>query len=411
MVDSITIIFLLLMFISLYILVFFMILTFKNRRELFSYPEPKRDFSITVLIPAYNEEDNIEDTIRHVMDLNYTKNKLEVIVLNDGSTDNTNMKVEKLLKKYRNLKLLDKENSGKADSLNQGVGMAMGELIAVVDADSFPSKDSLLKLSGFFNDENMGAVTSFVTVRNSDESLFGKIQAIEYVIMGWMRKILDFVDSVYVTNGPLSLYRKKFIQRVGGFDLETVTEDIDITWNLMDKGYKTAMCMDADVTTVVPIKIKAWFRQRSRWGLGGLQAVWKYKKSFFRNGMFGAFVLPFVSLSIVISVFSILFSSYIIFNNLASNVVTAGYSISSNAPLVHFENINLNPSVLLFYLGILFFSSIFFYHYILTQSRFYERLTLKRFSQMAFYMIVYLSIYPIIWFHSIYRFLVKDVSW
>ena len=89
----------------------------------------------------------------------------------------------------------------------------------------------------------MGAVTSFVGVRNKENNFFAKIQSIEYLIMGWTRKLFDFIDSVWCTNGPLSLYRKSYILKVGGFDLNTVTEDIDITWNMLNHNYKTSMCL------------------------------------------------------------------------------------------------------------------------------------------------------------------------
>jgi len=409
--DGITLVYLILIFIALYMFSFFLILTFRNRHKLFEYPGPKKVFFVSVLIPAYNEGENIEKTIKHVLELDYPKNKFEVIVLNDGSTDNTKKIVEQLMKKYKKLKLVNKKNSGKADSLNYGVKIAKGELIAVVDADSFPSKTSLKKLTGYFNDEKMGAVTSFVTVRNKDKHFFAKLQSLEYFLLGWSRKLLDFVESVYVTNGPLSLYRKKYILNVGGFDKNTVTEDIDITWNMMYHDYKTAMCLDARVSTVVPDKFIQWFRQRTRWGLGGLQAISKYKKMFFRKGMFGAFVLPFVSLSIIISIITFLFSTYLILKSVLTRVLITSYSISADSPIFLLQDINLHPPVLLFYLIFLFSLSIFYYNFILHETKYEEKLTLKRFFSLIFYMIVYLSIYPIVWFASIYRFAVKDVRW
>ena len=201
--EFITLIYLIFMFVALYMFSFFILLTIRNRHRLYSYPIPNKDFFVSVIIPAYNEEGSIKDTVGHVMGLNYPKDKIEVIVLNDGSKDKTAEIVKGLLEKYENLKLINKKNSGKADSLNLGVREAKGELIAVVDSDSFPSPDSLKKLTGFFNDENMGAVTSFVSVRNKNDNFFAKIQSLEYLILGWSRKLLDFIDSVYVTNDML----------------------------------------------------------------------------------------------------------------------------------------------------------------------------------------------------------------
>ncbi len=409
--DFTTFTYLSLMFLSLYMFVFFVMLTILNKNKLFEYVTPKKDYFVTILVPAYNEEDSIRETIKHVMELDYPKDKLEVIAINDGSKDRTLLILEKLKKIYPSLKILDKPNSGKADSLNQGIKMANGELIAVVDSDSFPSKSSLKKLTGFFDDKFMGAVTSFVTVRNKDENFFAKIQSIEYMILGWARKLLDFVDSVYVTNGPLSLYRKKYVVEVKCFDTKTVTEDIDITWNLLAHGYKTAMCLDARVSTVVPSKFKVWFRQRTRWGLGGLQAIVKYKTMFFKKGMFGIFILPFVSLSIIVSILAFLFSVYLISKAVITRTKVVTNSLEVNASLIHFENINLSPSVLLFYLAILFFCSIIYYNYILYKAKYEEKLSIARFFNMLFYILIYLSIYPTVWFSSIWRFVVGDNRW
>lgn len=414
MPDTITTLYLILMFISLYMFAFFIMLTIKNRKALFSYPALHRTPLVSILIPAYNEEDSIEETIAHVMALDYDHNKLEVIVLNDGSKDKTSSIVKRLLKKYSNLKLIDKENSGKAKSLNIGVAQCKGELVAVVDSDSFPSKGSLRKLVGFFEDPLMGAVTSFVRVRNYEHNFLARIQGIEYLIMGWTRKLLDFVDSVYVTNGPLSLYRKEYIRKVGGFDHTTVTEDIDITWNMLSHGYRTSMCMDASVTTIAPHKFGSWFKQRTRWGLGGLQAIVKYRKLFFRKGMFGAFILPFVSISILLSLFTFIFSSYLLFKFFLTKFLAAGYSISSNVAIFTMSDVNLYPSVLLFYFFIIFTLSLTYSSYILFKTD-YEGIRrsfgVKRLFTILFYMFFYLTLYPAVWFTSIYRYLRRDNTW
>ncbi|MBU0894490.1 MAG: glycosyltransferase family 2 protein [Nanoarchaeota archaeon] len=411
MVEFVTSVYLGLMFISIYMMSFFIILTVKNRKRLFSYPKPNLGYNISVIVPAFNEEESIEETIRNVMACDYPMNNFQVIVVNDGSTDKTKEIVGRLLKKYSNLELLNKKNSGKADSLNQAIKIANGDLIAVTDADSFPSKESLKKLTGYFDDKKVAAVTSFVSVRNKEGNLYGKVQALEYMIMGWNRKLLDFIDSVYVTNGPLSLYRKDYVVKVGGFDKDSITEDIDITWNLLSKGYKTGMCLDARVSTVVPTTFKKWFRQRVRWGIGGIQALKKYKHKFLRRGLFGRFVMPFVFLSIFLSIGGFAFSSYILGKAFLTRILTTGYSIASNISLFHMQEINLIPSVMIFYFIILFFSSLIYYRYVLTKTKFYNRITFGRFLNLIFYMLVFLAFYPIIWYATFYRYLKKDFRW
>jgi len=408
--ETLTIIFLIFMFFAIYFFVFFFILFFKNRETLFSYPEPKTDFKVSVIMPAYNEEESIEDTVDHVMQLNYPKENLELIVVNDQSSDGTLKILRKLALKYKNLKVIDKKNSGKADSVNWGIRASKGELIAIVDCDSFPSRDSLKKLTGYFRDPQMSAVTSFVYARNKDESFFTKLQSVEYIIMAFTRKLLDYVDSVYVTNGPLSLYRKEYILKVGGFDPKTVTEDVDITWNLLKHGYKTSMCMDAGVSTIVPNDFKRWYHQRVRWGLGGLQALVKYKDIFLRKGMFGMFVLPYVSFSIIVSMYLFLLTSYLLIKSVLQQVMIYFYSTAANTYIFSMQDINLYPSVTLFYFVLLFVMSFGFSLYILKRTNYEER-TIPKLFNLVFYSVIYLTIYAVLWFPAFYRFFSGDMRW
>lgn len=409
--ETIIKIYLTLMFIALYMFFFFVILVFKNKKKLFFSPSLTNYPHVTILIPAYNEELSIGDTISYVSNLEYPKNKLEIIVINDGSKDKTKDVILKNISKYKNVKILDKNNTGKADSLNQGIKIAKGEFIAVVDSDSFPSKDSLKKIIGFFDDPQMAAVTSFVNIRNVEDNFLTRIQSIEYVLMGWARKVLDFVDSVYVTNGPLSVYRKDYILKVEGFDPKSITEDIDITWNMLSHDYKTAMCLDARVSTIAPSNFKDWFKQRTRWGMGGLQAIFKYKKLFFKRGMFGAFVLPFVSFSIILSLFGFFFSIYLLMKSSIITSFTIFYSVKINAPFINSYNLIFYPSVILFYTLILFISSVGYYNYILIKTGHLDKFSYKKFFNMCFYVLLYLMVYPIVWIASINRYILNDMEW
>ncbi|MEK6913553.1 MAG: glycosyltransferase family 2 protein, partial [Nanoarchaeota archaeon] len=139
------------MFISMYLLFFSLILYFNNKKHLFEYPLVTKKYSVSFVIPAYNEGQTIKDTINHIFAIDYPNIK-EVIVVNDCSTDNTKKVVEDLQKKYPNLILINNpKNLGNAGrTKNVGLRYAKGELIAFVDADSYPAKDSLQKMIGFF---------------------------------------------------------------------------------------------------------------------------------------------------------------------------------------------------------------------------------------------------------------------
>ena len=167
---------------------FFLIVYFRNKKTFFAFPEAKKIYSLTFLVPAYNEEDTIEDTIRHIFDIGYP-GLVEVIVINDNSNDNTEKIIHTLQKEYPKLKLLNNEiNLGKAGGLNRGLKYARGELVAVTDADSYPAQGSITKMAGFFNDPKVGAITCPVLARNR-EKFFSNIQGIEYKVISFGRKL------------------------------------------------------------------------------------------------------------------------------------------------------------------------------------------------------------------------------
>ncbi|MDD5191855.1 MAG: glycosyltransferase [Candidatus Nanoarchaeia archaeon] len=384
------------MFISLYMLSMFLIIYLKNKKEIFDYPKAKKKYAVSFVVPAYNEEKTIEDTIKNIFNVDY--DMLEVIVVNDGSTDNTKKIIEKLMKEYPKLKLINniKNLGNAARSQNVGLKHAKGEIIAVVDADSYPSKDSVSKMLGFFNDEKVGAVTCPVIARNTNRFI-EKLQAIEYKMISLTRKLLDYVDAIYVTPGPLALYRKKVLVEIGGFDENNMTQDIEATWHLTYNGWMRRMCLSASVSSTVPNKLKAWFRQRRRWNVGGLQCIQKYRKSLFdpKKGMLGFFIIPFFILSTFLGLLGLSIFSYLIIKRTISNFLYTKYSIVAGTPLLTLENFYITPSILnylgvaLFILGLIFLFIVF--------AVLKERVLRKEnILNIPFYMMVYIAFYPFI---------------
>ena len=284
------------MFISLYFLSLYVLLYLRNRKNLFDTPELQKHFSVSVLIPTYNEQDSIKPTVMSVLKSDYD-NITEILILDNNSTDNTTKIAKQLAKQFKKVKYILAPIQGKANALNHGIKLAKAELIAVVDADSFPKPDAIGKLVGFFNDSKVGAATCPILARNKSK-FFERLQAIEYAAIALTRKLLEAVDAIYVTPGPLALYRKSALKQINGFDQNNLTEDIEVTWHLTAAGWKRKMCLDTRVTSLVPNKFKAWFKQRQRWSMGGLQTIWKYKHHFLkRDTMIGHFILPFFILS------------------------------------------------------------------------------------------------------------------
>ncbi|MEK6872620.1 MAG: glycosyltransferase [Nanoarchaeota archaeon] len=396
------------MFISLYMLSFFLILYFRNKNRFFDYPKPKKNYSVSFIVPAYNEESTVKETIKHIFDIDYDIK--EVIVINDCSTDNTKKIVEKLLEKYSNLKLINNEkNLGKAGGLNKGWKVANGELIAVVDADSFPQKDSLKKMVGFFDDEDVGAVTCPVLVRNKNK-FWEKLQAIEYIAISFGRKLLEYVDAIYVTPGPLALYRKKALEDINGFDNDNLTEDIEATWHLAHNGWKRKMSLGASVTSQVPNKINLWWKQRRRWNVGGLQCIKKYKRVIGKKGMLGAFIIPFFIINLFLGVIGLSIFFYLLTTRIISNYLLTKYSIIADTPLITLEEFYITPSILN-YLGIVLF--LFGLLFVLfTLSILNEKIKKKEnLFNIPFYLIFYLILYPFIMINSLWHFAKRKRIW
>ena len=132
---------------------------------------------------------------------------------------------------------------------------------------------------------------------------------------------------------------------------------------------------------------------------------------FFKKGMFGAFILPFISFSIILSLVTFLFSIYLITKNLISRSLITGYSIYTETPIITFQEINLYPSVIIFYFVILFTLSIAYSLYVLKKTKYEKDMNIKKFFHILFYILVYLSLYPLVWFASIHRFVKKDHKW
>jgi len=400
LLNVIDVLFLVFIFVTLYIMILFFLIFQENKKKFYKHPKPWYR-PLTVITPAHNEEHNIRDTINAVKNMRYPKKLFEYIVVDDGSTDNT----AKIAREC-GVKVITRKKGGKASAINLGVSMAKGEIIACVDADSYPEKDTLIKTVPCFRDPNVAAVTTLVMVKNP-KNILQRLQRLEYMLIGWARKMLEHIDSVYVTPGPLSLYRKSTLMKVGGFDEKTLTEDIEITFRLQKYGYKIRM-IPARVYTNAPDGIKKWWHQRIRWDIGGIEAANKYKGLLFKAdfGSMGIFIMPFFLASMVLSILGFAVFAYIIgvtvfgfFVFLISNL-TAGVN-----PLAHIELLWL-PDVFMVF-GIL----------VLAMSIIYLKINLKKLNEgfggvkscleTLLYLTIYISLFPILLIQSFWKIITK----
>jgi len=271
--------------------------------------------SVTVLIPAYNEEKNIKSCLDSIFNLDYPKNKLKIIVINDGSTDDT----PNIVKRYNGVTLINnKFNLGlKVASLNISLKKVDTDLFGCLDADSIVTKDSLKKMIHFFQNPKTGSVINSVMVRDPD-NLLRKIQHLEYIFSNFSRRLMSKVDTLYVTPGVLSLYRTELIKKLGGFDEDNLTEDMEIAMRLKYNHYNVKIENRAFTYTVVPGDLKSHWRQRIRWFRGFIFNSKKYKVMFFNKeyGLMGTFQVPLNVISVALVVLMFILISYELIKNL-----------------------------------------------------------------------------------------------
>jgi len=402
----IDIIYLFFAFISIYFTILFFLLFAKQRKSFHKMPEMKSFPSLSIIIPAYNEANSIASTIRAVKNLQYPK-KPEVIVVDDGSTDET----FKISSVFNGIKVFRKKNGGKASALNFGLKHAKGELVACIDADGHPKQDALLKSVPFFTDSGVAAVTAAIYAR-SPQTVVERLQNIEYTMIGWARKLLEALDSIYVTPGPLSIYKTSILKSVGGFDEKNVTEDIEIAWRLLYNGYKIKMAPDAEVYTRAPVSMKNWWRQRMRWNIGGMQTTMKYKGALLKKsfGSLGTFILPFFSLSYILSIVGISFFFYILFKTFADFAQFSKYIIALGGnPTSYFNFIALSDIFAVFG-TIMFVLSIIWVIFALTSMK-KDIGGLKSIPYLLLYLSLYVTVFPLNLIHSSIRFLQGKHGW
>jgi cellulose synthase/poly-beta-1,6-N-acetylglucosamine synthase-like glycosyltransferase/peptidoglycan/xylan/chitin deacetylase (PgdA/CDA1 family)/spore germination protein YaaH len=248
---------------------------------------------VAVLIPAYNEEKVIVRTIRSVLNSDYEN--LRAIVIDDGSSDRT---YDVAREAYRDeiaagrLQVLSKPNAGKAEALNYAVGLLAEDYYVGIDADTVIARDAVSKLICHFADSQVGAVAGNAKVGNR-VNLWTRWQALEYITsQNFERRALDLFNVVTVVPGAIGGWRTEATRHGGGYPINTVAEDADLTMNLLEQGYKVIYEDQALAFTEAPVDAKGLMRQRFRWSFGTLQAVFKHKQAFTKNRAMGFFALP-----------------------------------------------------------------------------------------------------------------------
>jgi len=255
-----------------------------------SLPEPPP--LQTVLVPAHNEGKVIVGAVRHILVSDYPN--LEVIVIDDGSTDDTSEQIRVHYAEDPRVKLFTIANGGKAAALNFGLKHARGQVVVALDADTHLEKDAISKLVRWFGDAAVGAVAGNAKVGNRI-NMITRWQALEYVTsQNLERRALAALGCITVVPGAIGAWKREALERLGGFPLDTLAEDQDLTIAMLTAGYKVLYDSTAIGWTEAPDTVKGLIKQRFRWAFGTLQCLWKHRRVTLRPryGSLGLLAMP-----------------------------------------------------------------------------------------------------------------------
>ena len=327
-----------LLYIVWFLLTFFFMLTIliflKNHRDFYISPSNicKKLPKVAILVPAYNEGHCIADTINSCLKVNYPPELFEVIVINDGSKDNTGDIAKEFAQKGVITYIENNPNQGKSVALNRGFEATDAKFVATIDADTVVESDIIYKTLPYFSKDNIAAVTVSIKVRDV-QNLAQKIVAIEYELgNGFYNKLLTYINCLFVTPGQFSIYRRDIVLELGGFDPHNIVEDTEIAYRMHKKGYKISCCAEAKAYTIVPKTIRDLYYQRKRWYTGTMQTILQHNDVIFNRklGAFGMYFVPFnyggtilatmLSLSLVLIILKNLFLTF-------TNMTLIGFDI------------------------------------------------------------------------------------
>lgn len=291
----------LVMFLVLLIIRYLLLLwaSFSQHREsmLFAERMQHEDYtpSVSILVPAHNEGLGIENAIQSLLELDYPF--LDIIVINDGSRDDTLERAQKWAGTYRNarVRVVDTGvNVGKAEALNIGIRHSTSEIIVGMDADSLLEPQSILRGVHHFIDPQVAAVAGNVKVVNRDK-LLTRMQTLEYLLgLNLVRRSQGYFQCVNIIPGPMGFFRRKVLNEVGGYESDTYAEDCDLTVKMLARGMRVNYEPEAISWTEAPETINDLITQRYRWTRGILQALKKNKDALFhirRSGFVNSVVL------------------------------------------------------------------------------------------------------------------------
>ena len=314
-------------FFEVFLLITFISAPAKDRRaRVLSTKTP----NVAVIVPCWNEENTIQGTVDSLLALDYPKEHLTIVLVDDGSTDGTAKVMDTFIGNPQ-ITVIHKENGGKHTAVNLGIEKSpQAEFVGCLDADSIVAPDALREIIGYFDDPKVGAVTAAMSV-HEPKLWIEKMQHADYIHGITLRHVISSLNGLYVTPGPFSFYRRDMILAVGGFHKGHNTEDLEMALRMQRAGYIIENAPRARVYTKTPKTIPALIKQRTRWTTGFLRNVIYDYNDMIGNPKFGTLGLIMLPLGLLANVSGILMFLVIIFQFIQTLVTH--FTIAQGIPL------------------------------------------------------------------------------
>ncbi len=309
------------LFIALYFQIFFLI-SYLEHFDFFNAEKEDRkkildntdDLPVvSIIVACWNEAETIDQTIRSIFDSQYPNSCIDLILVDDGSTDATWQRMQKY-SNHSYITLLQKENGGKFTAINYGLEYSKGSLIATVDADTHLMPTALgFMVERFISDSHLDALGATI-VLHKPTTLTQLAQSVEYKLFAFTKLILAKMHGVLVVPGAFSIYRKHVFEKIGIFKEAHKLEDLELTFRMQEAGMKVGQSRDAIAYTHAPENISSLFRQRLRWGYGFIKNSYDYRHLIYKKdqGDFGSFTLPMSIFSYLAIVVTFMLSWFVV---------------------------------------------------------------------------------------------------
>lgn len=240
---------------------------------------------VSIMIPAWNEGVGVLGTVKSIMQSSYRN--IEIVLINDGSTDDSDQKIREFLAEYASspkrdiaIQYVYQQNTGKGGALNRAVSQAQGEILLSIDADCVVDKDAVKEFVEVFKDPEIYAAVGNVKIGNKDNPV-GIIQFLEFLFSFYFKRADAVLGSIYIIGGAAGAFRREIFEKLGGYSEGNITEDIELSVRIQDLGLKIEYASKAIVHTEGANDIKSLKKQRLRWKKGRFQTFYQYKHMFF----------------------------------------------------------------------------------------------------------------------------------